>query len=340
MPEPTISDEVKQFYSDNPYPAYGTAAKTKAARSYLKYCTKPGKYLEAGCGTGHVVTGSALLMPHLDFYAVDFSDASLKIAETVARANNVEIQFKSANLMEALPFDFEFDYISCLGVLHHLEKPGQGLANLVDRLAVGGYIFIHVYGEEYHRRRFQTNEMLDLLMNKNENNQERYRLFQALDRHERQLRRGSFLRRFARLSIKDVILGIRARLKRRNLEDAETFQAWNAPWDDPNVSERWLDQFAHPNERTYNFTELNEFLHDAGLELVESFALGRQDSRLVPPEWVDRFGDLNLGQQSRLMELLNPRGTSPFVAARKLPDNRHNNPIKTRRSAGGEIGRS
>ncbi len=67
MPEPTISEEVQQFYSENPYPHYGTAAKTKAARSYMKYCEKPGKYLEAGCGTGHVVTGSAVMMPHLDF---------------------------------------------------------------------------------------------------------------------------------------------------------------------------------------------------------------------------------------------------------------------------------
>ena len=70
MADPTLSDAVKQFYTDNPYPAYGTAAKTKAANSYVKYCARPGKYLEAGCGTGHMVAGSAVTMPHLEYYAV------------------------------------------------------------------------------------------------------------------------------------------------------------------------------------------------------------------------------------------------------------------------------
>lgn len=310
---------MQQFYSENPYPHYGTAAKTKAASSYMKYCEKPGKYLEAGCGTGHVVTGSAVMMPHLEFYGIDFSDASLAIAQKVAATNKVDVQFQRANLMEPLPFDFEFDYISCLGVLHHLEVPDQGLKYLTNQLAVGGYIFIHVYGEEYHRRRFQINEMLDLLSEKGEDHEERYRLFKALDRHERKLKRGSLLRQLARLSLRDVILGIRSRVKGRNFEDGETLQAWNGEWDDPKPTERWLDQFAHPQERTYNHTEMNKFLSGAGLELVESFALGRQDSRLVPPEWAGLYSELDLGRQSRMMELLNPRGTSPFVAARKLP---------------------
>ena len=138
MTEPTVSDEVKQFYRKNPYPAYGDAAKTKLANTCAKFVTKPGKYLEAGCGTGHTVAGSALTFPDLEFYAVDFSDASLQIAAEVAHANEVDINFQFANLMEPLPFDFEFEYISCQGVLHHLEDPAVGLANLADRLAVGG----------------------------------------------------------------------------------------------------------------------------------------------------------------------------------------------------------
>ena len=185
MPEQTVSDEVKQFYTNNPYPAYGTAAKTKAAKAYAKYCTKPGKYLEAGCGTGHVVAGSAIMMPHLEFHAVDFSEASLNIAREVAKANNVDIHFKTANLMNPLPFDFKFDYISCVGVLHHLENPDQGLANLANQLSDDGYIFIHVYGEDYHRRRYQINEMLDLMTGGRGTDKERFTLFQAYDRHEK-----------------------------------------------------------------------------------------------------------------------------------------------------------
>ena len=318
MTEPTVSDEVKKFYRNNPYPSYGIAAKTKPANVYAKFCTRPGKYLEAGCGTGHVVAGSALILPNLDFYAIDFSDASLKVAKKVAEANNVKINFQQASLMDPLPFDFEFDYISCLGVLHHLENPEQGLINLADKLAIDGYLFMHVYGEDYHRRRFQIIEMLDLLTDHTDNDQSRYDLYRSLAAHERNRQRGSFLRRVARLSIRDVVLGIRGVLNRRNLSDSQNLQAWDGPWDDPKVSERWLDQFAHPNERTYNLAELTNFLHTAGLELVESFALGRLDSRLVPPEWKVRFEHLDLDRQTRMMELLNTRGTSPFIVARKI----------------------
>jgi len=318
MTEPTVSDAVKRFYTNNPYPAYGTAAKTKAAKAYLKYCSKPGRYLEAGCGTGHVVAGSAVMMPHLDFYGIDFSEASLEIAKKVAEANNVDIQFQTANLMEPLPFDFKFDFISCLGVLHHLQNPDQGLANLSNQLEVGGYIFIHVYGEDYHRRRYQINEMLDLMTNDQNSDEDRFRLFNAYDRHEKALKRGSLLRRIARLSLRDVILGVRSKLIRRRLDDSESLQAWNGAWDDSEISERWLDQFAHPNERSYNLRELDEFLRGAGLELVEAFSLGQLNTRLLPPEWAEHFNTLDLGTQSRLMELLNLRPTSPFIAARKL----------------------
>ena len=319
MPDPTVSEEVQSFYSNNPYPAYGTTAKTKAAAAYAKYCEGSGKYLEAGCGTGHVVVESALSFPDLEFHAVDFSEASIAIAKKVAEAHGVDINFQYANLMEPPPFDFEFDYISCLGVLHHLENPDQGLSNLVDRLAVGGYLFMHVYGEDYHRRRFQIIEMLDLVSDQSDDDDERYRLFLALDGHERKLQRGSLIRRIARLSIRSIALSLRGIVQRRRLDDAETLQAWNGPWVDSSVSERWLDQFAHPNERTYNLAELNELLNHAGLELVEAFSLGRQDPRLLPPEWAGRYEKLDIGERSRLMELLNPRPTSPFVAARKLP---------------------
>ena len=118
--------------------------------------------------------------------------------------------------------------------------------------------------------------------------------------------------------MRDVILGIRNKIKSRNLDDSESLQAWDAAWEDPKVSERWLDQFAHPNERSYNLKELSEFLHGAGLELVEAFSLGRPDPRLVPPEWSDHLSTLDINTRSRLMELLNPRPTSPFIAARRI----------------------
>jgi SAM-dependent methyltransferase len=239
MIELPASKEVKQFYQNNPYPAYGTAAKTKAANAYAKYCvSRPGKYLEAGCGTGHVVAGSAITLSNFEFYAIDFNDASFEIAKTVAEANNVKINFQQTNLMEPLPFGFEFEYINCLGVRHHLENPEQGLANLFDKLSVSGYLFIHVYSEEYHRRRFQTAEMLDLISDESDDYQYRYELYLTFEKHARARRQGSLLRRLVRLSIRDIILGKHGIVKQRKLGDTQTTQAWDGPWDDSKVSER------------------------------------------------------------------------------------------------------
>jgi SAM-dependent methyltransferase len=38
-----------------------------------------------------------------------------------------------------------FEFISCLGVLHHLEQPRQGFDALVDLLAPGGLLLVYLY---------------------------------------------------------------------------------------------------------------------------------------------------------------------------------------------------
>ena len=39
----------------------------------------------------------------------------------------------------------EFDWINCVGVLHHLPDPDKGLQSLAQVLAPGGIIHIFVY---------------------------------------------------------------------------------------------------------------------------------------------------------------------------------------------------
>lgn len=316
----STTDIVREFYMEHPYPHYGFSAFTRGPQIYKHYCTKEGgTFLEAGCGTGHGIAGAAVVMPHLEFYGVDLSENSLNIARQVAEANNVKVDLRQANLMEALPFDFKFDYILSTGVLHHVENPEQGLATLVASLADDGYIFIHVYGETYHRRRFEIKEMLDYITGGSDDLEERYRLFKAYQKHEKRRLRGSVLRRLYTLSLRDVRIAIRKRLSRTNFESSDgAIEAWDSEWPSNHPTERWLDQFAHPNERAYNAKELHEWVGKAGLEIVEMFRIGRDNRALLPSAWKNLYEGLDSAKQHRVMELLHP-GASFFFAARKLP---------------------
>ena len=148
----------------------------------------------------------------------------------------------------------------------------------------------------------------------------RFTLFRAYAQHSKRLQRGSILRRMYRLSMRDVVHGVTRFVRHRvrpAVNDEWLLHAWQSELETPAFSERWLDQFSHPNERTYDLNELCALLDGAGLEPVEMFSLGKTRPEHLPPEWADRFEALGKAHQCRLMELLNPSPTSPFVAAKR-----------------------
>ena len=97
--------------------------------------------LDAGCGKGRY---TRVLARYLDTeIALDGSSA----AEAAAR--NLEDSPRAtvvrADLREA-PFAPEsFDFVSSLGVLHHLDDPRAGFDRLVSLLAPGGQILVYLY---------------------------------------------------------------------------------------------------------------------------------------------------------------------------------------------------
>jgi SAM-dependent methyltransferase len=104
-----------------------------------------GKFgLDAACGFGR----------HL-FYArefgarmvgVDFSEA-IKSAGTVMAGRDGAALVKG-NLYH-LPFKQEaFDFIYCLGALHHLPDPERGFQSLLPHVKPGGAVFIWVYSKK------------------------------------------------------------------------------------------------------------------------------------------------------------------------------------------------
>lgn len=193
------------------------------------------------------------------------------------------------------------------------------LGNLVDRLAEHGVLFLHVCGEDYHRW-LQIEEILNLVSPPDNDPKTRFALFEAYARHWKRLQNGSPVRRLYRLSLRDIVLGVRDlgdRWIRSFADDEWSLHAWRSELETPTYSERWQDQFYHSNERTYNLNELCALLDGVGLEPIEMFSLGKTRPEHLPPEWRGRFENLDTASRCRLMELLNPFPTSPFVAARK-----------------------
>lgn len=83
------------------------------------------KILDVGCGTGFV----AQLYPNYDLTGIDISEDMLKL--------NPHKWIKAP--AEAIPFpDNTFDYVICRSLLHHLEVPAKGLAEMARVLKPGG----------------------------------------------------------------------------------------------------------------------------------------------------------------------------------------------------------
>lgn len=97
--------------------------------------------LDLGCGSGR---WSRYLARRCAFVeAVDPSEAVHAAAALTADLANVRVTRASA---DGLPFpDDSFDFVLCLGILHHIPDTGSALARAVSKLRPGGWILVYVY---------------------------------------------------------------------------------------------------------------------------------------------------------------------------------------------------
>ncbi|MBN1526081.1 MAG: methyltransferase domain-containing protein [Candidatus Omnitrophica bacterium] len=100
--------------------------------------------LDAGCGNGRHVYQTAM------FGAKEVVGLDLSKAIDVAHENTRE--FSNVHLMQAdiynVPLSQVFDYVYCIGVLHHLPDPEEGFRSLTKLLKKGGRISVWVYAKE------------------------------------------------------------------------------------------------------------------------------------------------------------------------------------------------
>ena len=102
------------------------------------------RVLDAGCGNGRLITW-AQKFGASEVCGIDFGKA-VEVARRNTRAfGNVHIVQADIRHLPLLP---EFDYIYCIGVLHHLPDPSEGFRALTKVLKPGGTLSVWVYGEE------------------------------------------------------------------------------------------------------------------------------------------------------------------------------------------------
>lgn len=151
IPEGSLA--VAEQYEAHPYPAWVAEPPEPAQlpEPVLRALGRKGRgevrsVLVAGCGTGQHAITAMHTWPNAEVLALDISRTSLAYAIDQTRdAGFGRIDFELGDLLEGASLGRRFEIIEAMGVLHHLEDPGAGLAALRDLLEPGGMIGIALY---------------------------------------------------------------------------------------------------------------------------------------------------------------------------------------------------
>jgi len=243
--------------------------------------------LDAGCGTGVTAQYLSHLNPYAThFNALDLSREALNVAEErakradlVGKPNNAV--FHHMSLYDVADLDRKYDFINCVGVLHHLPDPAKGLRALAEQLKPGGLMHIFVYSALGRREIMLMQEALALLQEGRTDFTEGVRLGREVFR----------------------VLPDSSRIKSREKER----------WEMENERDStFADMYLHPQEVDYTVPSLMQWVDgvkDLGIEFAGFSNPKMWDlKRLLgdSPELLEQALKLPKRQQYRLAELLDP----------------------------------
>lgn len=101
--------------------------------------------LDMGCGSGRYSIALAKIGAK-KVVGADVQAKSFAPARQWCKENNLDVEFREANILE-LPFEADsFDFIFCNGVLHHTNSIRWGLEELARVLKARGRAFLYIYG--------------------------------------------------------------------------------------------------------------------------------------------------------------------------------------------------
>ena len=184
--------EVKEQYENYPYPPRNPEDEKKRLiytsvdplAKINHYCFRGKRHFDnlfralvAGAGTGDAVIYLAEQLRDADAQIVylDISTASMEIAKRRAQIRELDnIEWVHGSLLDIPQIKIgEFDYISCTGVLHHLENPVEGLNALKSVLKQDGAMGIMVYGRYGRTGIYQIQELMKMINVEQDNMQQK-----------------------------------------------------------------------------------------------------------------------------------------------------------------------
>ena len=154
------SKEVRGQYEENPYPRW-RYADIHPKVNFLNEINsdiypnqiafndeiKIPKILIAGCGTGQQLA-RRINYKDSKVLAIDLSLSSLAFAKRKMKEFKINnIEFLHIDLLKLKKLKKKFNIIECVGVLHHLNDPEQGLNILLDTLDTNGFLKLGLYSE-------------------------------------------------------------------------------------------------------------------------------------------------------------------------------------------------
>jgi SAM-dependent methyltransferase len=298
------AEAVRQQYENLPFPSRDPEGERYVLRVSLpdtlakinQYCfggtrdfSKPFRVLVAGCGTGDSPIWLAWQLRNTpaEVVAVDLSQTSLEVAQARAKVRNLtNIKWVHGSLLDVASMDLgKFDYITSLGVLHHLPDPVAGLAALESVLADNGAMAIMLYGAVGREQIYAMQRVLR-------------QLTVGIDNPGRKLA-------FA----KQVLANLPATNGFRIREGLEAIRSQYLQ-DDTNF---W-DTLLHSQDRAYTASQVRDYLASAGLQLqayasyqgVDAITRLQYDLNLYIQDAQDRerLAALPVGEREDLAEAL------------------------------------
>ncbi len=168
-----ISIKVRQQYEENPYPRwrYADIVPKNKFLTILNNNIKPNKIISkddnrikdvliAGCGTGQQLV-SKTSYENSTILAVDLSLSSLAFAKRkMQELNHSNVEFLHGDILNLRNLNRKFSVIECVGVLHHLKDPEEGLKILLSILEPNGYLKLGLYSEFARKHIVETRQFI------------------------------------------------------------------------------------------------------------------------------------------------------------------------------------
>jgi SAM-dependent methyltransferase len=271
---------------DGPPPGYNWRWCVDSARSFAlgplprrdAAGQRPWRILDAGCGTGVSTDYLCHLNPGSRVLAVDISEGALAVARERSRRSGAagavqELRIERRSLLD-LDAEGGFDYINSVGVLHHLDRPLEGLRALARRLAPAGVLHLFLYADGGRWEIHRTQRALALLG----------------------VGSGSEGLRLGRRLLTE--LPADNRLRRHHEE------RWAL---DTSADANFADMYLHPQETSYNLARLFALIEAGGLRFAGFSNPEVWDpARLLQGELLERARSLPALEQWALVEELDP----------------------------------